>query len=130
MSFYDLLKSKYLSEVPTDKVEPNSLQKIIETNIWPSDFIEQEGVMKSIYSVDITLQDIFDFFKQRMPWLKFQINNQEVLDKNPGELLAVKFVCFHQLAGLLSEVHSNFRKAFEHSLASDLKETINGVTIH
>lgn len=130
MSFYDLIKGKYLQDVPIDKVEPNTLQKIIENNIWPSDFIEREGQMKSIYSTEITLTEIFEFFKQRMPWLKFQINNQDVLDKNAGELMAVKFLCFHQLAGLLSEVHANFTKAFRHSVAPDFEETSNGPTIH
>lgn len=111
MSFYDLLKGKYFNEFATDKVEPRELEKIVETNLWPADFIERNGKSESIYSSGVSVVEIFEFFKVRMPWVKLKINNPELLEKNPGELLAFKFVVFHQLAGLLSEVHTNFSNA-------------------
>ena len=130
MAFYDLLKSKYLHDISTEKVEPASLQKVVETNLWPADYIELEGKIRHIYDTDIKISDILEFFKDRMPWIKIQLKNQELLDKNPEEMMAVKFVCFHQLAGLLSEVHSNFRKAFQRSGLVELQEVNNGPTIH
>jgi hypothetical protein len=130
MSFYEALKSKYLHDLSVDKVEPEVLEKVIETNIWPSDFIHQNDKVVSIYSPEVTLDNIFDFFKARMPWLKFEIRNQGLLDSNPGELLAMKFICFHQLAGLLSDVHKNFKRAFQREGLPEIEEKINGVTLH
>jgi hypothetical protein len=130
MAFYDLLKSKYLNDVATDKIEPNSLQKVIETNLWPADYIELEGEMKHIYLPEVKITDIFDFFKARMPWIKLQLNNQDILEKNPGDMMAVKFVCFHQLAGLLSEVYTNFNRAFQRTSLLDAEGATHGPSIH
>jgi len=130
MAFYDLLKSKYLHDVSTEKVEPNTLQKIIETNLWPADYIELRGEIKHIYSDDIKITDIFDFFKARMPWIKIELSNQDLLEKTPGDIMAVKFLCFHQLAGLLSEVYENFSKAFHRTLIPEIEGLIREPTIH
>jgi hypothetical protein len=130
MSFFELVKKRYLDNLPTEMVEPKALQKILETNLWPADFIEVDGQKKHIYASDVSITDIFDFFKSRMPWIKIQINNESSLLSKPTELMAVKFVCFHQLAGLLSEVHSEFSKAFQYSLSSELGAPSRETTIH
>lgn len=111
MNLFDTIKEKYLKDVELELVDPNEIQQSILLNLWKDDFIEVDGVMVNIYSPEVKLIQILNFFKERMPWMKLQIYNMEQLEKNPKDVVVVKYACFNQLAGLLAEAHTNWANA-------------------
>ena len=129
MSFYNFIKAKYLIDLPVDEIASNTVEKMILTNIWPADYIELDEKNVHIYSPEISLMQIFEFFKAKMPWIKIQITDKDMLDAKPEEALAVKCICFNQLAGLLADVHSKFDQAFEREHPANIGAT-REPTIH
>jgi hypothetical protein len=98
--------------------------------LWQDDHIEVEGVTKNIYLSEISILQILDFFKDRMPWLKFKITILPSMDKNPVEVLIAKYMIFGQLSGLLSEVHQGFSAAFKRETVLEGQINKNEPTTH
>ena len=108
---FNSIKERYLKELDTEEVDVSALEKSIVSNLWQNDFIEIDNKIVNIYNPSVKVVQVLEFFKSRMPWIKLQVHNLEQLEKRPDETLAVKFVCFNQLAGLLADVHTHWRES-------------------
>ena len=127
MNLFDAIRSKYLNEMGPEKQA--ELGKCITTNLWPQDFIEVGENKKWVYAPEVTLENIFAFFKERIPWIRFTLNELPK-EPTPDESLVIKYVCFTQLAGLLEGVHLSFTEQMKpQGLYVEPKEK-NGPTVH
>jgi hypothetical protein len=105
MGLFDLIKSRYFPEETLSLVESKELEKIVEKNLWPEDYIEMDNKSVHVYSSEVRLLNVLEYFKRLIPWLHFEAHNLEQLEKNPGDAIVAKYLAFNQLVGLLEATH-------------------------
>lgn len=105
MSLFDLIKGRYFPTETMSHVESKELEKIVEKNLWPEDYIELDGESVHIYRSDVRLLNVLEYFKEKIPWLHFEAHNLEQLEKTPADAVVAKYLAFNQLVGLLEAAH-------------------------
>ena len=128
--FFESVKARYfVKEELTEDLDYKALEQHILTNLWPSDYIWIGESPLNVYSQEVSLENIFTFFRSRMPWIHVQINNLAELQAKPADLLGVKYILYNQLAGLLAETHERFSEGFKREGMSLLRK-INGPAVY
>ena len=77
---------------------------------FEGNFIEKDGVMISIYDASVSIQDVFNFFQDRMPWLEIIVSDNippEYANREAKEELYCHFI------ELLEAQHSEWTEAFK-----------------
>jgi len=118
MSFHHLLSKRFMNTTPEaselSEEAQIKLKNCIDTSLWPDDFIEVDGKMISIYNQEVTVDSIFEYFKERAPWLRWELKKEDLDKLKPIDVLAMKYVCFNRLVDMLVDSRAKLTEAFTH----------------
>ena len=113
MSFLKSLMDKYQQQADgienDDAPLDNPVSKMLKDNILPADHIVVDDKVVNIYLTDVSLSQIANYFKERLPFIRITVRDDlNYKFENRDELLNAKFVLFSNLAYLLEEVSVKF----------------------
>ena len=112
MGFLDSIRARLLSTAIERGSEENNPDLGMLKNLQPNDFIIIDGKSVSIYNEDISVEDIVDFFRARLPFIKVSFNdNVKAFVQDPIENLSLKHMVYVQLTHTLVEFHKAFDEA-------------------
>ena len=103
MTFFDGLKGKYALVTDGEESSLMDQKKLVEKNIIQEDnIIMADGRVLNIFMKEVTIEDILEYFKDRLPGLQLVLHGREAI-KSSEDLLELKYVVYNQLIAYVTE---------------------------
>jgi len=108
-TIFKILESKLKRAKQQDDLSLGDVSRMVGINLGANDYIvDTDGVRRNIYDPEISFQNILEYFKARMPWIKFQMGEALLKLDDEAEIIRQKNSIFGTLIGMLEQSRVQF----------------------
>lgn len=104
MNFFDGMKIKYQFGLSKEPPVSNELLKLIAHNPLPADHIIKNEEVLNIYTNDVSLSDIVNFFQERMSFIELEFDQNALELNTPAEIMNAKSVIYSSFVEMLEMI--------------------------